>query len=148
MNRAPPLPVHNWFSVLEVENELPPIQPLQTEKTEIVAPKPDPLPKQPKLPRVYLRKWERKLPKKYVVAATPSPKSLVIKVEIQTTDMAEVKAGPALVDCGATRQFMNRAYVEHHRLTTRKLQRPIPVFNVDGSPNKGTSRTSSLGSPG
>jgi hypothetical protein len=139
VNRAPPLPVHNRFSVLEVENELPPIQPLQTEKTEIVAPKPDPLPKQPKSPRVYLRKWERRLPKKYVVAATPSPKSLVIKVEIQTTDMAEVKAGPALVDCGATGQFMNRAYVERHRLTTRKLQRPIPVFNVDGSPNEAGS---------
>ena len=139
MNHAPPLPVHNRFSILEVESELSPIQPLQTEKTEIVAPKPDPIPKQPKSPRVYLKKWERKLPKKYVVAATPSPKSLVIKVEIQTTDTAEVKAGPVLVDCGATGKFMNRAYVERHRLTTQKLQRPIPVFNVDGSPNEAGS---------
>src|SRR3979490_2587131 len=139
MNRVPPLPVHNRFSILEVESELPPIQPLQTEKTEIVAPKPDHIPKQPKSPWVYLKKWERKLPKKYVVVATPSPKYLVIKVEIQMTDMAEVKAGPALVDCGATGKFMNRAYVEHHRLTTQKPQRPIPVFNVDGSPNEAGS---------
>src|SRR3979490_863971 len=139
MNRVPPLPVHNRFSILEVESEFPPIQPLQTEKTEIVAPKPDHIPKQPKSPWVYLKKWKRKLPKKYVVAATPSPKSLVIKVEIQTTDMAEVKAGPALVDCGATGKFMNRAYVEHHCLSTQKLQRPIPVFNVDGCPNEAGS---------
>ena len=112
MNRAPPLPVHNRFSILEVENELPIVQPLQTEKTEIVAPEPDPLLKQLKSPRLYLQKWERRLLKKFVVAATPSSKSLVIKVEIQTTDTAEVKARPALVDCGATRQFMNQAYVE------------------------------------
>ena len=38
----------------------------------------------------HIPKWERKLPKKYVVAASPSPKSLVVKVEIQTTDIAEI----------------------------------------------------------
>ena len=47
------------------------------------------------------------------MAATPGPKSLVIKVEIKTTDTAEVKSGPALVDCGATGQFMDHDYVEH-----------------------------------
>ena len=55
------------------------------------------------------------------MAATPGPKSLVIKVEIQTTDIAEVKSGPALVDCGATSQFMDCDYVEWNRLTTWKL---------------------------
>ena len=54
-------------------------------------------------------------------AATPGPKSLVIKVEIQTTDTAEVKSGPTLVDCKATGQFMDCDYVEQNRLTTRKL---------------------------
>ena len=65
---------------------------------------------------------------------TPCP--LVIKVEIQTTDTTEVKSGPALIDCGATGQFMDRDYVERNRLTTWKLQRAIPVFNMDGSPNE------------
>jgi len=55
-------------------------------------------------------KWEERLPKKYVVAATLIPKSLVIKVEIQITDMAEVKSRPDLIDCGATGQFMNHGY--------------------------------------
>jgi Retroviral aspartyl protease len=73
------------------------------------------------------------------VAATPGPKSLLIKVEVQTTDMAEVKSGPALVDCGATGQFMDRAYVEQNRITTQKLHRLIPEFNVDGSPNEAGS---------
>ena len=70
------------------------------------------------------------------MAATPGPKSLVIKVEIQTTDTAEAKSGPALVDCGATSQFMDHNYVEQNRLTMRKLQHAIPVFNVDGSANE------------
>ena len=73
------------------------------------------------------------------MAATPGPKSLVIKVEIQTTDTAEVKSGPALVDCGATGQFMDFDYVEWNRLTTWKLRQAIPVFNVNGSPNEAGS---------
>ena len=75
------------------------------------------------------------------MAATPGPKSLVIKVEIQTTDTAEVKSGPALIDCGATCQFMDHDYVEWNMLTTWKLRRAIPVFNVDGSPNEAGSIT-------
>ena len=75
------------------------------------------------------------------MAATPSPKSLVIKVEIQTTDTAEVKSGPMLIDCRATGQFMDHDYVEWNRLTTWKLQCAIPVFNVDGSPNEAGSIT-------
>ena len=93
----------------------------------------------PTLHLLRLRLWEKRLPKQYVVAATPGPKSLVIKVEIQTTDTAEVKSGPMLVDCRATGQFMDRDYVEWNRLTTQKLQHSIPVFNVDGSPNEAGS---------
>ena len=71
----------------------------------------------------------------------PQHKSLVIKVEIQTTDIAEVKSGPVLVDCRATSKFMDRNYVERNRLTTWKLRHAIPVFNVDGSPNEAGSIT-------
>ena len=88
-----------------------------------------------------LRAWERHLPKQYVVASTPSSKSLVIKVGVQSTDTKEVKSSPALVDCGATGQFMDRSYVEHNRLTTRKLIHPIPIYNVDGTPNEAGSIT-------
>ena len=118
VKRVPLLPVHNRFACLEVENEnlLPP--PLHAEspvkvtlesKTTLT------------LHLLCLHQWEKWLPKQYVVAATPGPKSLVIKVEIQTTDTAEVKSGPALIDCGPTGQFMDHDYVERNRLTTRKL---------------------------
>ena len=125
---VPLLPVHNWFACFEVKNETPPPllhaeSPLKTKTTLTPCP-------------LHLHQWERWLSKQYIVAATPGPKSLVIKVEIQTTDTTEVKSGPVLLDCGATGQFMDHDYVEQNRLTTQKLQRAIPVFNVDGSPNE------------
>ena len=133
---VPLLHVHNQFACLEVENANPPLPSLHT-GTPVEA-----TPKSPLTPRpLHLRSWEKRLPKRYIVATAPGPKSLVIKVEIQTTDTAEVKSGPALVDCGATGQFMDRDYVEQNRLTTRKLQCAIPVFNVDGSPNEAGSIT-------
>ena len=55
--------------------------------------------------------------------------------------MVEVKAGPALVDCGATGSFMSWNYVECNWLNTCKLSQLIPVYNVDGSPNKSGSIT-------
>ena len=55
---------------------------------------------------------------------------------IQFTDTGEVKSGQALVDCGATGQFMDRSYVEHNWLTTQKPLCPIPVYNIDGTPNE------------
>ena len=71
----------------------------------------------------------------------PWPQSLVIKVEIQTMDTAEVKTGPALVDSGSTSSLMSQSYVEHNRLNTWKLAWPVPVHNVDGSLNEDGSIT-------
>jgi hypothetical protein len=41
----------------------------------------------------------------------------------------------ALVDSGATGCFIDRDYVKANWLTTRTLSCPIPVWNVDGTPN-------------
>ena len=85
---------------------------------------------------VCLKHWERRLPRKYVVAATPSANSLNIKVEIVTTDTQETKSVKALLDCGADGLFIDRDYVRKNQLTTRTLTRPIPVYNVDGMANE------------
>ena len=124
VKRVPLLPVHNWFACLEVENKNPLPPPLHAESPVKVTLESKTT---PTLHPLRLHRWEKRLPKQYVVAATPGPKSLVIKVEIQTTDTTEVKSGPALVDCGATGQFMDCDYVERNRLTTQKLRRAIPV---------------------
>ena len=97
MNSAPPLPVHNKFSCLEIEGNNPHTPSLQEEKHIIVA-------HAPLLPCSlhHVLKWECKLPRQYIITTSPSPRSLVVKVEIQTTDTAEVRVGPALIDSGAT----------------------------------------------
>jgi hypothetical protein len=61
---------------------------------------------------------------------------LIVKVDIQSTDTGEVKYGPALIECGATRKFMNRTYIECNCLITQKLLHPILVYNVDGTLNE------------
>ena len=105
---VPLLPVHNQFACLEVENEKPPLPSLPASLPCKVTQNPI-LTVQP-----WLQLWpqERHLLKCYVIATTPGPKSLTIKVEIQTTDTAEIKARPALIDCGATGQFMDQDYME------------------------------------
>ena len=105
---VPLLPVHNQFACLEVENEKPPLPSLPANLSCKVTQNPIPI------VRPQLQPWERRLPKHYVIATTPGAKSLTIKVEIQITDTAEIKSGPALVDCGATGQFMDRDYMEHN----------------------------------
>jgi hypothetical protein len=72
----------------------------------------------------------------YMVASSPSPKSLHLKVELQTTDTREVLATNALLDCGATGLFIDMEYVKQKWLTVQNLARPIPVYNVDGALNE------------
>ena len=140
MNCAPWLPVSNRFSVLANEYIVP--HEPKTESLIPVAPEPPKILQSvetPKPPSRRVRKWEKCLPKAFILAATPGPKSLTVKVSLQSTDTAEVFATPALVDCGTTGQFIDQEYVRKHRLTTRKLVRNIPVFNVDGTRNEAGS---------
>jgi hypothetical protein len=83
-----------------------------------------------------LPNWERRLPKEFTVAATPSAHSFDLKVEIQTTDTEEVKSLTTLLDCGASGLFIDTDYVKEQQLNTRKLSCPIPVNNVKGTPNE------------
>lgn len=72
-----------------------------------------------------------------MVAATSLPNSLSLKVEIQTTDTAEVKGVSALLDTGATGLFIDSRFVASERLTTCPLTWPAAVYNIDGTPNEG-----------
>jgi hypothetical protein len=92
--------------------------------------------------RVFRPRWERNLPVKIVIASVEDkPSSLKLKVSIETTDTGEVKSLNSLVDSGATGNFIDRDYVKSNRLTTRRLSKPVPVYNVDGTPNEAGSIT-------
>ena len=47
----------------------------------------------------------------------------------------------ALVNCGATRDFIDEGFVEQTKIPTWNLSQPIPVYNVDGSLNEASSIT-------
>ena len=40
-----------------------------------------------------------------------------------------------MVDSGATTKFLHRLFIERNSVTTRKLARPIPLYNIDGTEN-------------
>ena len=42
----------------------------------------------------------------------------------------------ALIDCGATGEFIDHEFVRAHELWTYQLPRPIGLYNADGSPNE------------
>jgi len=62
--------------------------------------------------------------------------SLLLPVEIGTMDTSELHSVKALLDCGATRSFVDRDFVRSKGMNTWTLSRNILVFNVDGSPNE------------
>jgi len=57
-------------------------------------------------------------------------------VEIGTTDTSKLHSVKALLDCGATRSFIDRDFVRSKGMNTWILSQNILVFNVDSSPNK------------
>ena len=66
------------------------------------------------------------------------PKRLysVTPIEVSTTDISEVHSIKALLDSGAMGNFIDRDFVQTKGINTRSISRPIPVYNVDGSPNE------------
>jgi len=82
-------------------------------------------------------KWEKRLPKLFSISALNARgTSLLLSVEIGTTDMSKPHSIEALLDCGATGSLIDRDFVCSKGMNTRTLSHNIPIFNVDSSPNK------------
>jgi len=91
------------------------------------------------LPPTPLRKpkWERKLPKLLSISALNTRgTSLLLPVEIGTMDTSELHSVKALLNSGATGSFIDRDFVHSKGINTQTLSCNIPVFNVNGFPNK------------
>jgi len=101
MRGMPPLQLYNRFSCLTVD-ECEDDEPLCL--PELVMPKEE-------VQKVKQKKWERKLPKEWVLAVMPSSKSFQIWVEIQTTNTQEIKGARALLDCRASGLFVDKGYM-------------------------------------
>jgi hypothetical protein len=57
-------------------------------------------------------------------------------LEIESVDNAVKLSLDGLVDCGVTSDFIDSEYVKVSGIPVRQLSQPIPVFNVDSSPNE------------
>ena len=92
--------------------------------------------------RVRKSKWEKALPKTLTIATTGGiSTSLNLKVEIETIDMAERKSVTALLDSGFTGKCIDRNYANSCQFNLIQLTQPIPVYNVDSTPNEAGSIT-------
>src|SRR6267143_6826722 len=67
------------------------------------------------------------------------PRCIMIPIHLNTTDMLEEVNSEAMVDSGATGDFINEEFVERAKLPTRRLSAPVLVYNVNGSLNEAGS---------
>ncbi|KNZ81805.1 hypothetical protein J132_10083 [Termitomyces sp. J132] len=72
----------------------------------------------------------------YVMASALFANSLHLNVEIETTDTQQTHKVMALLDSRAMGLFLNLEFIKCHSLTMQPLSKPIPVYNIDGIPNK------------
>ena len=65
----------------------------------------------------------------------------MVKVGLKLVDTHQMVDVDALLDSGATGVFMDRKFAEHNGIAMWKLDKPICVYNVDGTMNQGGSIT-------
>jgi hypothetical protein len=61
--------------------------------------------------------------------------SLVVDVEIESTDTAVKRCTQALIDCGTTGCFIDIEWAKLNNVPTCPLTKLIPVYNVDSTAN-------------
>jgi len=123
---VPQSPV-NKFTVLTIEDP----NTIDSELIDTLSPNP-PVTAPPHKP-----KWEKRLPKLFAISALDARgTSLLLPVEIGTTDTSKLYSVKALLDSRATGSFIDRDFIRSKGMNTQTLSRNILVFNVDGSPNE------------
>jgi len=131
VSRAPLLLSSNRFSVLEI------IEPKIDEDAQE--------PNTPALPPTEPRKphrpkWEKQIKRKLVIRSLGlDAKCIMLPIHLKTTDTMEETSMEAMVNTGATGDFIHQDFVAQAKLPTRKLSQPIPVYNVDGTLNEAGS---------
>ena len=146
MKSTPSLPSCNHFEVLADICDSKTItsdvqKPISVHNPDIVLKSP-PIPTPTTSPRVQKSKWEKALPKTLTIATIEGVStSLNLKVEIETIDTAERKSVIALLDSGSTGKCIDRNYAKSCQFNLIKLTQPIPVYNVDSTPNEAGSIT-------
>jgi len=80
-------------------------------------------------------------PKHYFVQTVQPQSELMINVGLRTMDTHCMVDMEALLDSGATEMFIDKKFAEGNGIAMRLLDKPIQVYNVDGTLNQGGSIT-------
>jgi len=128
------LPLVNRFCILDIEKS-------NTSVCEPIviffSPPPSPPFSPATTPATWRLKWEKRLPKQLSVSALDIHRaSLILTIELCTTDTSKVHSNKAFLDCGVTGSFFDRDFVYNKGINTQSISYPIPMFNVNGTPNK------------
>jgi len=120
----------NRFIVLDIEEVNTDIcEPINTSPFSLSAPD--------RIGQPWKPKWEKRLPKRLSVNTLDTHgTSIILSIEVSTTDTSEVHSVKVLLDSGATGNFIDRDFIRMKGINTRSISCPIPAYNVDGSPNK------------
>jgi len=70
-------------------------------------------------------------PKLVIWSLEKDPSCIMVLVHLKMTDTMEEASTKAMVDTGATGDFVDQDLVNQAKLPTRKLSQPIPIYNVD-----------------
>ena len=117
----------NRFTVLKVEANIDNSEPID-------APPPS-IPKHNLF--LWRPKWKKKLPIWLSASALDIYRtSLQLAMELSTIDMSKLYSIKALLDRRAIESFIDQDFVCSKGLNTWTISCPIPVFNVNSSPNK------------
>jgi len=82
-------------------------------------------------------KWEKRLPKQLSVnTLNACGMSIILLIEVSTTDTSKVHSVKVLLDSRAIGNFIDRDFVCTKGINTWSISCPILVYNVDGSSNK------------
>ena len=63
-------------------------------------------------------------------------RSTYVPIQVHTVDSNRPLAMKALIDCGATAEFIDHEFVRAHELQTYPIPHPIGLYNADGLPNE------------
>ena len=63
-------------------------------------------------------------------------RSTYILIQVHTVDSNRLLAMKALIDCGATAEFIDHEFVRAHELWMYPIPHPISLYNADGLPNE------------
>jgi hypothetical protein len=67
--------------------------------------------------------------------------SLMVDVEIKSTDTAVKRCMQALIDCGAMGCFIDIEWAKLNNIPMCPLTKPVPIYNVDSTANDASAIT-------